>query len=95
MKLIKIAALSATLLAGGCATEMAWQRADGYPLDRSFAWAAGHCRERAKEHWGDRAEAMERCMRRYGYVWTAVAVAEPSRHRHHHHNHHDYDDYDD
>jgi hypothetical protein len=94
MKLIKIAALSATLLFSGCATEMAWQRADGGPLDRSFAWAASHCRERAKEHWGDREEAMERCMRRYGYVWTAVAVAEPG-YRHHHRQYRDYNDYDD
>jgi hypothetical protein len=96
MKLLKIAALSATVLAGGCATEMAWQREDGGPLDRRFSWAAERCREHARESWGgreDRAETMYRCMRRHGYVWTSVAVAEP-RHRHHHH-HHDYEDYGD
>lgn len=73
MKSIKIAAFCAALLAGGCAGEMAWQRADGRPLDRSFAWAAAECRGRAREHWENRAEAMQRCMRRHGYVWTAVA----------------------
>jgi hypothetical protein len=57
---------------------MAWQRADGYPLDRNFAWTAAHCRDRAREHWEDKAEAMQRCMRKHGYIWTAVAVA-PSR----------------
>lgn len=80
MKLLKIAALFATLLSAGCATEMAWQRADGRPLDRSFGWTAAHCRERAREYWQDRAEAMQRCMRRHGYVWTAAST--PARHHH-------------
>jgi hypothetical protein len=93
MKLLKVAALSATLLAGGCATEMAWQRADGGPLDRGFAWAAANCRERARDNWReDREEAMQRCMRRHGYVWTSVAVAEPRR-RHRDRYNDDYDDY--
>jgi hypothetical protein len=102
MKLLKIAALSAALLSGGCATEMTWQRYDGRPLDRSFAWAAEHCRERARNHWGERAEAMERCMRRHGYVWTTVVVSDRygdyddyngyDRRRHHRH---DYDNDDD
>jgi hypothetical protein len=96
MKVLKIAALSAAVLAaGGCATEMAWTRYDGRPLDGSFGWTAAHCRERAKER-GDyrdeRAEIMERCMKRHGYVWSTVVVEAP-RGRHHHH---DYDyDYDD
>jgi hypothetical protein len=77
MKLLRIAALSATLLVTGCATEYAWQRIDGDPLDRHFAWAAKHCRHRASNDWGDRTEEMERCMRRHGYVWTAVAISEP------------------
>jgi glycerol kinase len=93
MKLLKIAALSATLLAGGCATEMAWQREDGGPLDRRFAWAAERCRAHARETWGDRedrAETMYRCMRRHGYVWTTVAVQERRHHRDRY-----YEDYDD
>lgn len=76
MKLLKIATLSATLLAGGCAGEMAWQRADGRPVDRSFAWAAAQCRERAREYGygGEGAtEVMNGCMRRHGYVWAAVS----------------------
>ena len=76
MKLLRIAALSATLLAGGCAGDMAWQRADGRPLDRSFAWAAAECRSRARDRAYEEAaaEAMHRCMRRHGYVWTAAAA---------------------
>jgi hypothetical protein len=92
MKLLKIAALSATVLAGGCATEMAWQREDGLPLDRRFSWAAAQCRERARESWGgreERAETMYRCMRRHGYVWTTVAVPERRDRRAY------YEDYDD
>jgi hypothetical protein len=82
MKLLKIAALSATLLAGGCAGDMAWQRADGRPVDSSFARAAAHCRERAREraqeYYGVSAtEAMQRCMHRHGYVWTAAQAAAP------------------
>jgi hypothetical protein len=76
MKLLKIATLSATLLAaGGCAGEMAWQRVDGGPINkRAFAWAAAECRERAREEYGhDATERMQRCMQRRGYVWTAVA----------------------
>jgi hypothetical protein len=91
MKLLKIAALSATVLAGGCATEMAWQREDGAPLDRRFAWAADRCREHARESWGDRedrAETMYRCMRRHGYVWTTVAVPDRRSRRY-------YEDYED
>ena len=102
MKLLKIAALSATVLAGGCATEMAWQREDGGPLDRRFAWTAERCRERAKESWGgrdDRAETMYRCMQRHGYVWTSVAVQEERYYGHHHRRHQhrdrDYNDYGD
>jgi hypothetical protein len=72
MKSIKIAALCAALLAGGCAGEMAWQRADGRPLDRSFAWAAAECRNRARDFEEAAAEAMQRCMRRHGYVWSAA-----------------------
>jgi len=72
MKLLKIAVLSATLLSGGCADQMAWQRADGHPIDGSFAWAAAECRGRAKEYEEAAAEAMQRCMRRRGYVWTAA-----------------------
>jgi glycerol kinase len=102
MKLLKIAALSATVLAGGCATEMAWQREDGAPLDRRFSWAAERCRERARENWGnreDRAETMYRCMRRHGYVWTSAVVPEESyygdyRPRRHHRDY-DYGDNDD
>jgi hypothetical protein len=85
MKLLKIAVLSTAVLSAGCATEYTWQRADGGPLGRNFAWAAKHCRHRAKEFWDDKAEAMQRCMKRHGYVWAAVAVA-PSRY---------YDDYED
>jgi hypothetical protein len=105
MKLLKIAALSAAVLSGGCATEMAWQRYDGRPLDRSFASTAEHCRDRARHHWGERAEAMERCMRRHGYVWTTVVVSDRydgyngyddyngyDRHRHRHRHHDDYED---
>ncbi len=95
MKLLKIAALSATVLASGCATEMAWQREDGGPLDRRFAWTAERCRERARESWGgreERAETMYRCMRRHGYVWTSVAVSEP---RYRHRDYRYYDDNDD
>jgi hypothetical protein len=96
MKLLKITALSATLLAGGCATDMAWRRADGGPLDRHFAWAAEHCRERARRHWDDKAEAMQRCMERHGYVWTAVASdASYGRYGRHHHRHRHYENYDD
>jgi hypothetical protein len=72
MKAMKIAALSAALLASGCATEMAWQRIDGQPVDYGFRHAAAECRGRA-EHYEDAAvEAMKRCMYRRGYVWTAV-----------------------
>jgi hypothetical protein len=83
---------------------MTWQRYDGRPLDRSFAWAAEHCRDRARHHYGERAEAMERCMRRHGYVWTTVVVSDRyngyddyngydgyDRHRHRHHHDHDDD----
>jgi hypothetical protein len=70
---LRITVVGAALLAGGCAGEMSWQRADGRPLDRSFGWAASECRSRARDHWRDRHEAMQRCMRRHGYVWTAVA----------------------
>jgi len=75
MKSLRIALVSATLLAGGCANEMAWQRADGRPIDRSFAWAAAECRDRAREYareYADATEAMQRCMRRRGYVWGAA-----------------------
>ncbi len=99
MKLLKIAALTATVLAGGCATEMAWQREDGGPLDRRFAWTAERCRERAREAWGgrdDRAETMYKCMRKHGYVWTNVVVSEESSYGHYRHRrNHDYRDYDD
>jgi hypothetical protein len=99
MKLLKIAALSATVLAGGCATEMAWQREDGGPLDRRFAWTAERCRERAREAWGDRADAMYKCMRRHGYVWTSVVVPEEASYGHYrnhrHHRDYDYGDYND
>jgi hypothetical protein len=74
MKLLKIMALSATLLSGGCATDMAWQRADGRPVDRYFAAAAAECRSRARHHGEAAAEAMHRCMNRRGYMWTAAAV---------------------
>jgi hypothetical protein len=99
MKLLKVAALSATLLVTGCATEYSWQRIDGTPLDRHFAWAANHCRSRARDDWGERAESMERCMRKHGYIWTTVAVAEPyyDRHGRHHRRYYDngrYYDYD-
>ena len=105
MKVLKTAALSAVVLLGGCATEYTWQRADGGPLGRNFAWTAAHCRDRAKEYWEDKAEAMQRCMERRGYVWAAVAVS-PSRYydeyeddggdyRHRrHHRHHRYDNDD-
>lgn len=84
MKLLKIAPLAAVLLISGCATEMAWRRTDGGPVDRSFHWAAARCRERAADF--DRAQAaMRRCMERHGYVWTAVAVGYDD----------DDDDYDD
>lgn len=75
MKLLKIATLSATLLSGGCAGDMAWQRADGRPVDRAFASVAAECRERAQEYGrdGGAAEVMRRCMRRHGYVWAAVS----------------------
>jgi hypothetical protein len=75
MKLLKIAALSATLLAGGCASEMAWQRVDGGPVGRSFASVAAECRERAREYGGEgrATEAMRRCMERHGYVWAAIS----------------------
>jgi serine protease Do len=33
MKVMKIAAFSAALLASGCASEMAWQRVDGRPVE--------------------------------------------------------------
>jgi len=73
MKLLKIATLSATLLSAGCAGDMAWQRADGRPLDRSsFAWAAAECRGRAREYEEAAADAMQRCMQRRGYVWAAA-----------------------
>lgn len=73
MKLLKTAALCATLLAGGCAGDMAWQREDGGPLNRrSFAWAAAECRGRAQESEEAATEVMHRCMRRRGYVWTAA-----------------------
>jgi hypothetical protein len=105
MKVLKTAALTAAVLLGGCATEYTWQRADGGPLGRNFAWTAAHCRDRAKDYWEDKAEAMQRCMKRHGYVWAAVAVA-PSRYydeydedddgryrrRHHHHDRYDDDD---
>jgi hypothetical protein len=75
MKLLKIAALSATLLAGGCAGEMAWQRTDGGPVGRSFASVAAECRARAREYGGDggATEVMRRCMHRHGYVWAAIS----------------------
>jgi hypothetical protein len=92
MKLLKIAALSAALLAGGCATELAWQRVDGRPLDSSFAWAAAHCRERARDAWGDRHEAMLRCMERHGYVWTYAEAPRRDRYRGDRYYNDDYDD---
>ena len=77
MKFLKIAMLAATLLSGGCAGDMAWQRADGRPVDRSFVGVAAECRERAQEYGygrdGRATEIMRRCMGRHGYVWTAVS----------------------
>lgn len=69
---MKVAALLAALLSSGCATEMAWQRVDGRPVDRSFRWAAAECRGRAEHYEEAAVEAMKRCMYRRGYVWTAV-----------------------
>lgn len=73
MKRMKIAALSAALLSSGCATEMAWQRVDGQPVDRGFKYAASECRGRAQHYDEAAVEAMKRCMYRRGYVWTSVA----------------------
>jgi hypothetical protein len=74
MKSLKTAAICAALLGSGCAGEMAWQRLDGRPVDSSFGWAVSHCRERAREYRGEGAsEIMRGCMRRHGYVWTAVS----------------------
>jgi alkanesulfonate monooxygenase SsuD/methylene tetrahydromethanopterin reductase-like flavin-dependent oxidoreductase (luciferase family) len=75
MKFLKIAVLAATLLSGGCAGDMAWQRADGGRVDRSFVGVAAECRERAQEYGrdGGATEVMRRCMRRHGYVWAAVS----------------------
>ena len=75
MKRIKIAALSAALLSSGCATEMAWQRTDGRPVDRGFKYAAAECRGRAQHFNGEAVEAMKRCMHRRGYVWTSVVTS--------------------
>jgi hypothetical protein len=72
MKVMKIAAFSAALLASGCASEMAWQRVDGRPVDQGFRYAAAECRGRAEHHEEAAVEAMKRCMYRRGYVWTAV-----------------------
>lgn len=72
MKLLKTAMLAAALLSSGCATEMAWRSADGGPVDRSFNWASARCRERAQDFDDRAADAMKKCMARYGYVWTAV-----------------------
>jgi len=71
MKLLKIAALAAAVLSGGCATEMAWQRIDGRPIDRSFDWAVTECRRYATQY-DEEVEAMHRCMHRRGYVWAAA-----------------------
>jgi hypothetical protein len=72
MKIMRIAALSAAVVSSGCATEMAWQRVDGQPVDRGFRYAAAECRGRAQHHEEEAVEAMKRCMYRRGYVWTAV-----------------------
>jgi hypothetical protein len=90
MKVLKIAGLTALVLLGGCATEYTWQREDGGPLGRNFAWVAAHCRDKARNYWEDKAVAMQRCMARHGYVWTAVAVA-PSRY---YDGYEDYDSYE-
>ena len=93
MKLLKIAALSATVLAGGCATEMAWSGRTGFPSitgspgRRRSAASAPASPGAAKEE--DRTETMYRCMRRHGYVWTTVAVPERRDRRAY------YDDYED
>jgi len=70
MKLLKLAALGAALLAGGCATtEMTWQRYDGRPIERgSFQHAMNQCRFVALDR--ENATAlMHRCMASRGYVY--------------------------
>ena len=69
MKLLKIAALSAAVLAGGCATGSQWQRADGGPIHQwSFDRAIAECRDRASDR-QEPERAMRHCMGRRGYVW--------------------------
>ena len=76
MNWVKFAAVSAALLAGGCAGGgYSWQRSDGGPINQwAFDRAIGECRDRA----ADRQEperAMKLCMARRGYVWTAGGYA--------------------
>ena len=63
MKVLKIAAFSAAVLAGGCASEMAWQRDDGGPLDRRVRLGGSRMpRARPSTSGGSGPEAMKRCM---------------------------------
>ena len=78
MKVMKIAAFSAALLASGCASEMAWQRVRRAAGRPGFRYAAAECRGRAEHHEEAAVEAMKRCMYRRGYVWTAVYLATAS-----------------
>jgi hypothetical protein len=72
MQLLKITVLSAALLAGGCATEMEWRRANGAPVvGWQFERDSAHCRHKAF-HSDDPEGAMRRCMARKGYVWSAA-----------------------
>jgi hypothetical protein len=76
MKLLKIAVLSAALLASGCAaTEMVWQRIDGRPLDRTGYGVVAECRRLAYRYEESAVEVMQTCMTRRGYVWAAAPTA--------------------
>lgn len=75
MKLLKLAALCAVVLTGGCATNeygARWQRIDGGPVGRGFDRAIAHCRYVASERFERQSatQVMQRCMERHGYVWA-------------------------
>jgi hypothetical protein len=76
MKLLKLAALGAALLSGGCASsQMAWQRYDGRPIERgSFQHAMNQCRFVALDR--ENATAlMHRCMAARGFVFAEAPPA--------------------
>ncbi|MBX9592167.1 MAG: hypothetical protein K2X43_22980 [Hyphomonadaceae bacterium] len=52
---------------------MAWQRADGRPVDASFDGAIAQCRRVASDYDDGAVAAMRRCMGKRGYVWASTA----------------------